>query len=295
MFVSFSSLHQDYLRYFRDFSSQLTSYSGNNFHVLVPMVYHEEVVNDEELRQMRNDFHNVGIPITNKPNILFFYLSKANEKYRPTFFAGFEVKEFIRLQNSLEDIIDTALENSPRKTIANSTANFQALVPKFSELLKAKNYIPNPIYPDIEVVRAIEDRLPKNKVFISHSSLDKPFVRELMKALAQENIDSWLDENEILVGDNIREKVTSAINDSQALIIVLSPSSAKSEWVKYEIAQYIAAKENRRIIPVLVGASVYDLPDPYKELQGLLYLDFSDEDCFDENIRRLSAALREIH
>ena len=49
-------------------------------------------------------------------------------------------------------------------------------------------------------------------VFLSHSSKDKPFVRELAGALADGGeIDVWLDEREIAPGDNIVGKIGDAL------------------------------------------------------------------------------------
>jgi hypothetical protein len=48
-------------------------------------------------------------------------------------------------------------------------------------------------------------------------------------------IDSWLDEDELLPGDSLIEKLDSALKDSTHLMIVLSPNSVKSDWVKFEL------------------------------------------------------------
>jgi len=72
------------------------------------------------------------------------------------------------------------------------------------------------------------------RVFLSHSSQDKPFVRDLADALeAGGAIKVWLDEREIGYGDNIVVKIDDGL-DADAVLLILSPDSVDSKWVKEE-------------------------------------------------------------
>ena len=72
------------------------------------------------------------------------------------------------------------------------------------------------------------------RVFLSHSSKDKPFVRELADALeAGGEIKVWLDEREIGYGENIVLKIGEGL-DADAVLLILSPDSVESKWVKEE-------------------------------------------------------------
>jgi len=44
------------------------------------------------------------------------------------------------------------------------------------------------------------------KIFFSHSSRDKPLVREIQKSLP-EHIKSWIDEKELLIGDDLKDSI----------------------------------------------------------------------------------------
>jgi tetratricopeptide (TPR) repeat protein len=71
-------------------------------------------------------------------------------------------------------------------------------------------------------------------VFLSHSSADKPFVRELADFLeAGGEIRVWLDEREIQAGENIVLKIGEGL-DADAVLLILSPDSVGSRWVKEE-------------------------------------------------------------
>ena len=72
------------------------------------------------------------------------------------------------------------------------------------------------------------------RVFLSHSSKDKPFVRMLADELeAGGEIKVWLDEREIDYGDNSVLKMEEGL-DADAVLLILSPDSVESNWVKEE-------------------------------------------------------------
>ena len=75
----------------------------------------------------------------------------------------------------------------------------------------------------------------KARVFISHASQDKPFVRKLVQELEKHHLDVWFDEQEIKVGDSIVAKVSGGLKDSDYLVVVLSKASVASRWVQEEL------------------------------------------------------------
>jgi hypothetical protein len=135
------------------------------------------------------------------------------------------------------------------------------------------------------------------KAFISHSSVDKPFVERLATDLrTREGIDAWLDKWEILPGDKIPEKLEEGLSSAGIFILVLSPESVNSQWVSYEkdawltaqVNEEVAARKesrppNRRLIPVLYK----DCEKPFF-LQSFLHVSINDqnyEDGFQQLIR----------
>lgn len=72
------------------------------------------------------------------------------------------------------------------------------------------------------------------KVFISHSSKDKEFVRWLAVDLANAGHPPWLDEWKIRVGESIPTKVSQGIQTCDAMVVVLSEHAVTSKWVENE-------------------------------------------------------------
>jgi tetratricopeptide (TPR) repeat protein len=98
------------------------------------------------------------------------------------------------------------------------------------------------------------------KVFLSHSSADKPQVEALRDALEQRGIACYLDALELRAGDALTAELKEAVKGARAFLVVLSPSAVSSAWVKKEIewalgAEDLAAetKGKYRFLPVLTG------------------------------------------
>ena len=91
-------------------------------------------------------------------------------------------------------------------------------------------------------------------LFLSHTSIDKPFVEKLAKDLKRLGIDVWVDKYEIKVGDSIFWKVEKGLKETEYFGIVLSPDALGSEWVKAELATAWDKKMlsgNSSVLPIL--------------------------------------------
>lgn len=112
------------------------------------------------------------------------------------------------------------------------------------------------------------------KVFISHSSVDKPFVRDLAQSIQAEGFQVWLDEKELLVGDAFPNKISDALKSAPVILVVVSSAAIKSRWLEFELnhATQKMIEGKCRVIPVVIEK--IDLPS---EVSGLLYADFTDD------------------
>ena len=113
------------------------------------------------------------------------------------------------------------------------------------------------------------------KVFISHSSQDKRFVRTLKSDLKENSLDIWLDEDQLDLGDSLIDKLELALEESSHFLIILSPFSVNSDWVKFELNKALKQKESallNKIIPIQYRKC--EIPE---ELKNLIYADLSDE------------------
>lgn len=87
--------------------------------------------------------------------------------------------------------------------------------------------------------------------FLSHSSHDKPFVRQLAADLTEHGISVWLDEQRIHVGDSIPEKIAQGLAESDFFLICISNHSVNSEWVRRELNNALVAEVSRRKVKIM--------------------------------------------
>jgi hypothetical protein len=109
-------------------------------------------------------------------------------------------------------------------------------------------------------------------VFISHSSKDKAFATQIAVDLALADIPVWFDTWE-LGSDSLVDRIRGGIETSAFLIVVVSPNSLESKWVREELdtaLQKEARTKQIMVIPIHIGGG--QLPDAIK---GRIYADFS--------------------
>ncbi|MCP4700873.1 MAG: CHAT domain-containing protein [Gammaproteobacteria bacterium] len=87
-------------------------------------------------------------------------------------------------------------------------------------------------------------------IFISHSTLDDGFVRQLREALEGRGITVWTDSRELTAGDSLEARIQAAIRDAGYMIAVLSLNAINSHQVPWEIRYALA--HNKKVIPLLL-------------------------------------------
>lgn len=127
------------------------------------------------------------------------------------------------------------------------------------------------------------------KVFISYSETDEKWVRLLRSRLQEEGFEVWNSATDIAPGDNWLLKSGRALQTSDAMIVLLSPDSAKSDWVRSEIEYALSSPQFRgRVIPLLIK--------PTEDVPWILHkLHFvrATKDV-DETISRVVAVLQKL-
>lgn len=97
-----------------------------------------------------------------------------------------------------------------------------------------------------------------NHIYISHSSRDDDFVKELRDALEARGLPVWIDSRGLRGGAELAPEVEDAIEGARAFIAVLSPNTVNSPWVRREIRKAVEVERRRgedgfRVIPLLLA------------------------------------------
>jgi hypothetical protein len=141
-----------------------------------------------------------------------------------------------------------------------------------------------------------EDQLEGVKVFISHDARDAPLAQKVATVLREAGFKDVWDDRSILPGDNWAEKISEALKESEAMVVLLTPESLESSIVNWEIG-FALGKESydKRLIPVIVG-SPEKLPEhriPWI-LRRLKMINLPEQGKDSESLKQIASALKEV-
>lgn len=144
--------------------------------------------------------------------------------------------------------------------------------------------------------------------FISYSTKDQDFADRLYADLQKMRVRSWFAPHDVKAGEKLHQQIDDAIRLHDKLLLILSPHSMQSEWVKTEIAKARKreVRDNRRILfPIRLAPfetlrdwECFDADagkDSAREIREYFIPDFSNwtnPDSYEEAFRRLIADLK---
>ena len=90
---------------------------------------------------------------------------------------------------------------------------------------------------------------PHSTLFISYARKDVEFAQRLNTDLQRHGVTTWIDELGIRGGEDWPNRIATAIEGCEAMLVILSPDSMASRWVRRELA--FADAKGKRILPLL--------------------------------------------
>lgn len=131
------------------------------------------------------------------------------------------------------------------------------------------------------------------QVFLSHSSKDKEFVKELYRRLTRDGVKCFFDIESIGWGDNWVKALERAIDECACIVFVLSPDFCNSEWVDVERTSSLADDPSalKRKVRPLTLRPCRDLPTFPRFLRQVQAVDVSSGALFDRNYPRICQEL----
>ena len=73
------------------------------------------------------------------------------------------------------------------------------------------------------------------QVFLSYARSDESFAKDLSSELTKRGLSVWLEEEKILPGDNLHQRIADALASSNAMVVLVSPEAMNSQFVRSEI------------------------------------------------------------
>ncbi len=129
-------------------------------------------------------------------------------------------------------------------------------------------------------------------IFLSHSCKDNKFAHWLYRKLCSANLSVWYDKYEILIGDSVVQRIEMGLEGTEFLIVIVSPESVKSNWIKAELEPKILqqiTEQKITILPIVLGKIDHGNISPF--LRGKKWIRFSRNGS-DEQFRELLMGIR---
>src|SRR5262245_3314838 len=110
------------------------------------------------------------------------------------------------------------------------------------------------------------------RVFISHSTADRAFVEhEIVQVLDRHGIDRWYCQDDIQSAADWEEKIRRGLELCDWFLVVMSPRSLASRWVRAEVHWALDERPDR-IVPVLFEECAWQ--DLHLLLRCVQHVDF---------------------
>lgn len=121
-------------------------------------------------------------------------------------------------------------------------------------------------------------------MFICHSSSDKPAVRELFSRLATvPYVSPWLDENNLLPGQDWNLEITRAVKAADCVVVCLSRGAINREgYVQREIGFALDAAQEKPEGTIFLIPVRLEVCEPPDRLARWHYVDLYDETGFEK-------------
>jgi hypothetical protein len=112
------------------------------------------------------------------------------------------------------------------------------------------------------------------RAFLSHSSVDKPFVEAVARELGRQFC--AFDQNEFETGDDFRNAIRRALDTSDLFVLFASKTSRERKWIEFEldeaelrkIRDYLEEKARRLYVGRSRGVSVRVMKGVYYHTAG---------------------------
>ncbi len=139
--------------------------------------------------------------------------------------------------------------------------------------------------------RPIQSAQAEFDVFLCYAPNDKAAILKLKQTLTDYGLNVWLDDEQIDIGDSVRDTIERGVGQSRFLVVCLSRHFSNSSWCRtdYEsLLQRILTTRNADVLPVLTGD--YDEADIPEIFYDKYCVDVRTADGLNRLIRKLKPA-----
>lgn len=137
--------------------------------------------------------------------------------------------------------------------------------------------------------------MEKIKVFLCHTSGDKEVVREVYQRLRDSNTEPWLDEVNLIPGQNWRLEIPKVVKESHAIIVFLSKRSVTKEgYVQKEMRVALDAADEKPEGAIFVIPVRLDDCQVPSSLADFHWVDYFEVNSYEKIMRALTARAEQL-
>lgn len=159
--------------------------------------------------------------------------------------------------------------------------------------------VPEPFIANMKSLVAAMSPIEFYSCFISYSSKDQEFAERLHADLRSKNVRCWFAPEDLKIGDRLRPSFDEAIRVHDKLMVLLSESSVRSEWVEKEV-ETAFEKERREkrtvLFPIRLDDAVMETDEAWAaDIRRTRHIgDFRDWKNHDAYKKALDRLLRDL-
>lgn len=97
-------------------------------------------------------------------------------------------------------------------------------------------------------------------LFLSHRSIDKPFVSKVSESIKSQGVNVWIDEEQLIPSQSLTEEISSALGKMTHFVIFWSIDCVDAPWVKRELNSAISILIERSMPLIIVRLDSTPVP-----------------------------------
>lgn len=107
------------------------------------------------------------------------------------------------------------------------------------------------------------------RVFISHSPTDKELARDVARKLEAAGLEAVSTEKRVDGAGHLMEILRKAIDESEAVLFLITPAALESEWAFFELGA--AEALDKPVVLIGAGVNRKQLAAPFRDYQIVPY------------------------
>jgi hypothetical protein len=132
----------------------------------------------------------------------------------------------------------------------------------------------------------VPSRERRLRIFLCHSSGDKPIVRDLYYRLRSDGFEPWLDEEALIGGQDWQLEISRAVRNSDVVLVCLSRNSViKAGFVQKEIMHALDVADEQPEGAIFIIPLRLDQSDVPARLSRWHWVNFFDDNGYEKLLR----------